>query len=81
MKKKRKKAGGGYIGRKLDKRGMRNPEYMKPDQLYDIKKDPRERRNLAGISSHAGTLKEMKTILRGYLDQFPGRPFGDIKRD
>ncbi len=52
--------------------------YFDADQLYDIRKDPLERSNLAADANHAGVLKEMRKLLRQYLQRVPG-PFGEFK--
>lgn len=46
------------------------PHYFAPDQLYDLERDPREKRNLAGDPEHAGTLAEMRSRLRERLSIF-----------
>lgn len=55
------------------------PAYFKRDQLYSLKDDPREQRNLAADPAHAATLAEMKHELQRHLALLPGG-FGELKR-
>ncbi|MEX2370872.1 MAG: sulfatase-like hydrolase/transferase [Bacteroidales bacterium] len=67
----------GHIG--ISTRGIKySPEYLSPDQLYDWTTDPGELDNLAEDSSYQEVLGEMQDLLRGYLESFPGRPFGEF---
>jgi arylsulfatase A-like enzyme len=67
-----------YIGRMgIGTRGARNPGFFDYDQLYDLRKDPKEQRNLAADPRHDKKLKMMQGILKGYLESF-GRPFGEF---
>lgn len=67
-----------YIGRTgIGTRGARNPGFFDYDQLYDLRKDSKEQRNLAADPRHSKGLKMMQGILKGYLESF-GRPFGEF---
>lgn len=57
---------------------QRYKHYLDLDQLYDLKNDPREQKNLALDPAHAEKLAEMKRILSEYLKKFPDRPFGEL---
>ena len=61
---------------------MGNPpfrdNYYDPDQLYHLKRDPRETTNLADNPEYATVLKRMKSALAKLLDDVPGT-FGDLK--
>jgi len=48
--------------------------YYDADQLYDLEKDPLQRRNLASDPGHQTTLADLKQELAGYLETFE-RPF------
>ena len=48
-----------------------------PDQLYDLRKDPGEKVNLADDPEYAAILKEMKAHLAKYIRDI-GRPFGEF---
>jgi arylsulfatase A-like enzyme len=48
------------------------PGYYDRDQLYDLSKDPGERKNLAKDVKYQDQLKMMKAELRKYLDDLPG---------
>lgn len=50
---------------------------IEPDQLYDLKHDPREEKNLIGDPQYAAVLKELKGCLAAWLERF-GRPFGEF---
>lgn len=52
--------------------------YYDQDQLYDLLNDPDERKNLAKDPKYNAVLEEMKTRLKKYLDQVPGK-FGEFK--
>ncbi|MDP6637378.1 MAG: sulfatase-like hydrolase/transferase [Phycisphaerae bacterium] len=54
------------------------PHYFDPDQLFDLSKDPGEKKNLAKIPKHAGRLEEMKKELTAHLANLPGG-FGEFK--
>ena len=67
-----------YIGRTgIGTRGAQNPGFFDYDQLYDLEKDPKEKRNLAGNSRHGRTLERMRGLLKSDLESF-GRPFGEF---
>lgn len=67
----------GHIG--ISSRGIKySPEYLSPDQLYDRTADPGELNNLAGDPARQEVLGEMKELLKGYLETFPDRPFGEF---
>jgi arylsulfatase A-like enzyme len=67
-----------YIGRMgIGTRGARNAGFFDYDQLYDLRKDPKEQQNLAADPRHSKRLKMMQGILKSYLDSF-GRPFGEF---
>lgn len=67
-----------YIGRMgIGTRGAVNPGFWDEDQLYDLRRDPKEVRNLAGEAAYAGRLARMKGILKGYVEAI-GRPFGEF---
>lgn len=80
----------GWEGRKLDlpyyvrnqhlgyHSGIYNKNYFDSDQLYDLKNDPREKKNIHKSNSEKS--KEMKRILAEYLRTFPQRPFGEFTK-
>ncbi len=49
------------------------PAYFEPDQLYDLKKDPKEQRNLAGDPAYAKRMEALKAELKRYVETLPGR--------
>ena len=53
-----------------------NPNYFHQDQLYDMKKDPKETTNLYGSKSRKE--KQMKELLVKSLESFPDRPYGEF---
>ncbi|MGC6455886.1 MAG: sulfatase [Coraliomargaritaceae bacterium] len=53
------------------------PHYFDPDQLYDLEADPFEQFNLANSRQHYTTLKKMKRLLSGYLEELP-HSFGEF---
>jgi hypothetical protein len=53
-----------------------NPHYFEVDQLYDLRKDPREEDNV--IEQHPQQAAEMKALLASYLRRFDNRPFGEF---
>ena len=55
-----------------------NPNSLTYDQLYDLKKDPETRDNLARKKNHAATLESMKSSLTAELTRFPDRPYGEF---
>lgn len=46
--------------------------YFDIDQLYDLRADPGESKNLANDPQHAEKLAEMQALLKSYLDDLPG---------
>ena len=54
------------------------PHYYDPDQLYDLTRDPYEKKNLAKDPKHAKRLAEMKKELIAHLAKLPGG-FGEFK--
>ena len=52
--------------------------YFDPDQIYDLSKDPREQRNLAGKPGQADRLGKMKEILKEYCEKLP-HTYGELK--
>jgi len=67
-----------YIGRMgIGTRGAQNRGFFDYDQLYNVKRDAKERRNLAGNPDYGKTLAEMQKMLRKDLKSF-GRPFGEF---
>jgi hypothetical protein len=55
------------LGRKV----KRAREAAKPDELYDLKSDPQERKNLAGEAEHAETLARMKGLMAAHCRRLP----------
>lgn len=67
-----------YIGRLgIGVRGADRPGFFDEDQLYDLKNDPQERKNLADNRKYATRLNEMRSHMQQYLDAI-GRPFGEF---
>jgi arylsulfatase A-like enzyme len=67
-----------YIGRAgIGTRGARNAGFFDYNQLYDLRKDPRERQNLAANPAYSETLKRMRGMLKRDLESFD-RPFGEF---
>ncbi len=60
----------GYHAAKL------NPLYFDQDQLFDLKNDPTEKKNV--FESDSKKSEEMKTLLIKSLQSFPKRPYGDL---
>jgi len=54
------------------------PHYFDPDQLFDLTKDPGEKKNLAQSPEYAKRLVEMKKELTAHLANLPGG-FGEFK--
>ena len=50
-----------------------------PDQLFDLRKDPRETKNLAQNPEYEKVLKVMQAHLSDYV-QIIGRPFGEFSK-
>ena len=55
-----------------------HPHAYTGDQLYDLEHDPDAQRNLAGSSSHAAVLRQLKQNLAMELKRFPERPYGEF---
>ncbi len=53
------------------------PAYFDRDQLYDLSRDPYEQVNLAGKDQYQDKLKEMKQLLKDYVEEFP-HSFGEF---
>ena len=67
----------GHFG--ISSRGIKyNPDYLSPDQIYDLKIDPTEKNNLAKDPLYQDKLDEMKILLTDYLLIFEHRPFGEF---
>ena len=67
-----------YIGRLgIGVRGADRPGFFDEDQLYNLKTDPKEMRNLAGHIGHSSRVKEMRQKMQQDL-QAIGRPFGEF---
>jgi len=67
-----------YIGRMgIGTRGSQNPGFFDYDQLYNVRQDAKERRNLAGNPKYRKQLAVMREMLRKDLESF-GRPFGEF---
>jgi len=50
------------------------PNFTDPDQLYDLKNDPKEEHNLINDPKYADKVKELKKELKEkYLDKLPGK--------
>ena len=53
---------------------MNMSNFTDPDQLYDLKKDPKEEHNLINNPKYADKIKELKKELKEkYLDKLPGK--------
>ena len=67
-----------YIGRLgIGVRGADHPGFFDEDQLYHLKRDPREMRNLAYRAEQANHMKEMRHLMLQDLRAI-GRPFGEF---
>jgi hypothetical protein len=67
-----------YIGRLgIGTRGARNPGFFDYDQLYNLKQDAKEQRNLAGNPDYRERLEKMRGMLTKDLESF-NRPFGEF---
>ena len=67
-----------YIGRLgIGVRGADRPGFFDEDQLYHLKRDPKEMKNLASHPEHASRLEEMRYLLQQDLEAI-GRPFGEF---
>ena len=54
----------------------RNPHYFEADQLYNLKTDPEENRNV--FAQNPDVAQRMKKLLAEALRQFENRPFGEF---
>ena len=67
-----------YIGRLgIGVRGADRPAFFDEDQLYHLKRDPREMKNLAYNKAQAARIKEMRNLMQQDLKVI-GRPFGEF---
>ena len=67
-----------YIGRLgIGVRGADRPGFFDEDQLYDLKRDPKEMKNLAYKKAQAARLAEMRDLMQRDLEVI-GRPFGEF---
>ena len=67
-----------YIGRLgIGVRGADRPGFFDEDQLYDLKKDPKEMKNLAYKKSQTNRIQEMRYLMKKDLEAI-GRPFGEF---
>jgi len=65
-------------GRGLEKKlPDKYPGYWDVNQLYDLRRDPDEQKNLAANPEYAEKVREMKQLLTDHLKQQPGR-FGEF---
>lgn len=67
-----------YIGRLgIGVRGADRPGFFDEDQLYHLKRDPKEMNNLAYKKAHATHKKELRELMQQDLEAI-GRPFGEF---
>lgn len=67
-----------YIGRLgIGVRGADRPGFFDEDQLYHLRRDPKEMKNLAYKNAHATRLQEMRDLMQYDLEVI-GRPFGEF---
>ncbi|MEO1526686.1 MAG: sulfatase-like hydrolase/transferase [Planctomycetota bacterium] len=67
-----------YIGRLgIGVRGADRPGFFDEDQLYNLKSDPKELRNLASKKAQATRIQAMRSLMRQDLETI-GRPFGEF---
>ena len=67
-----------YIGRLgIGVRGADRPGFFDEDQLYNLTRDPKERKNLAYKKDQATRMKEMRYLMQQDLEVI-GRPFGEF---
>ena len=67
-----------YIGRLgIGVRGADRPGFFDQDQLYHLKKDPKEMKNLANNVLHPSRLKTIRNLMQKDLESI-GRPFGEF---
>jgi arylsulfatase A-like enzyme len=51
----------------------KKPGFFDPDQLYDLKNDPKEDVNLAKMAEYKNKLQEMKNLMQSHLKKLPGK--------
>ena len=67
-----------YIGRLgIGVRGADRPGFFDEDQLYDLKSDPKEMKNLAYKKAQAIRIRELRDLMQQDLEAI-GRPFGEF---
>ncbi|MDB4386208.1 sulfatase-like hydrolase/transferase, partial [bacterium] len=67
-----------YIGRLgIGVRGADRPGFFEEDQLYHLKRDPKEMSNLAYHDNQVFRLNEMRNLMQQDLETI-GRPFGEF---
>jgi len=67
-----------YIGRLgIGVRGADRPGFFDEDQLYHLKRDPKEMKNLTYQNSQNDRIKEMRHLMQQDLEAI-GRPFGEF---
>ena len=67
-----------YIGRLgIGVRGADRPGFFEEDQLYHLKRDPKEMSNLAHHENQVFRLNEMRNLMQQDLEAI-GRPFGEF---
>ena len=67
-----------YIGRLgIGVRGADRPGFFDQDQLYHLKNDPKEMKNLAGNIAYDSRIKKLRQRMQEDLDAI-GRPFGEF---
>ena len=67
-----------YIGRLgIGVRGADRPGFFDQDQLYHLKNDPKEMKNLAGNVAYESRIKKMRQHMQEDLEAI-GRPFGEF---
>ncbi|MGB1928146.1 MAG: sulfatase family protein [Mariniblastus sp.] len=67
-----------YIGRLgIGVRGADRPGFFEEDQLYHLKKDPKEMSNLAHHENQVFRLNDMRNLMQQDLEAI-GRPFGEF---
>jgi arylsulfatase A-like enzyme len=67
-----------YMGRLgFAVRGAENPGFWDADQLYDLRRDPGETKNLAADPQYAAQLATMRELLTADIKAV-GRPFGEL---
>ena len=67
-----------YIGRLgIGVRGADRPGFFEEDQLYHLKRDPKEMKNLAHNKAQTTRMKEMRKLMQQDLEAI-GRPYGEF---